>query len=106
MLGACFWDAWRSLGILWRSLGVLCVSLGRSLGVLGGPDRVLGSSWGALGRFWRSGAILGSVLGGQNVGISLVLGGILRCHVFFVIFHRNLEVMLCSRKMKNCIVFT
>ena len=26
--------------------------------------------------------------------------------MFFVIFHRNLEVMLFSRKMKNYIVFT
>ena len=82
MLGACFWDAWGSLGVSWRSLGVLWVSLGRSLGAL----EALGAGWdrpeGPLGRFWRSGAILGSVLGGQNVVFSRILGGILTCHVF------------------------
>ena len=85
MLWACVWDAWGSLGDLkgpFGTLGVLWVSLGRSLGVLGGPGSVLGSSWGALAVCWTSGAILGSVLGGQNVVISLVLGGILRCQVF------------------------
>ena len=32
---------------------------------------------GLLGWFWRSGVLLGSVLGGQNVDISLVLDGFL-----------------------------
>ena len=35
-----------------------------------------------LGWFWRSGVLLGSVLGGQNVVIFLVLDGFLGCHVF------------------------
>ena len=61
---------------------------------------------GLLGWFWRSGVLLGSVLGGQNVVISLVLGGILRCHVFCWNFHRNLEVIMFSRNMKNYMVFT
>ena len=104
MLEACFWGAWGSFGVHWRSLGVLWVSRGRSLGVL----VCLATSWdrpgGPLGWFWRSGAILGSVLGGQNVAISLVLGGILRCHAFF--FHRTLEVILFSRQIKHYIVFT
>ena len=38
------------------------------------PWSVLG---GLLGWFWRSGVLLGSVLGGQNVVISLVLDGFL-----------------------------
>ena len=68
-------------------------SLGSSLGVLGGPwgdprghkkrrlfsGSVLGRSWEAL---WVFLAILGSVLRGQNVVMSLVLGGFLRCYVF------------------------
>ena len=54
----------------------LGASLERAWSVLGG----------LLGWFWRSGVILGSVLGGQNVAISLVLGGFLRCHVFSFFF--------------------
>ena len=38
------------------------------------PWSVLG---GLLGWFWRSGVLLGSVLGGQNVDVSLVLDGLL-----------------------------
>ena len=64
-----------------------------SLGVLGGVPAgtkngggSLGASWDGPGRplgcFWRCGAILGSVLRDQNVVISLVLNGFLRCHVF------------------------
>ena len=43
------------------------------------PWSVLG---GLLGWFWRSGVLLGSVLGGQNVVILLVLDGFLECEVF------------------------
>ena len=82
MLGACFWDAWGP----WGSLGDPLESFGCLLGGPWASLEALGASWdrpgGRLGWFWRSGAILGSVLGGQNVVISLVLGGILRCHVF------------------------
>ena len=52
------------------------------LGVLGGPERVLGSSWEALGVILEVWAILGSVPGGQNVAVSVVLGGILRIMFF------------------------
>ena len=45
------------------------------------PGSVLG---GLLGWFWRSGVLLGSVLGCQNVDISLVLHGFLECEVFYV----------------------
>ena len=42
--------------------------------------------WSVLGElvgwFWRSGVLLGSVLGGQNDVISLVLESCLGCHVF------------------------
>ena len=48
----------------------------------------LGASWNGPGRplgwFWSSWAILGAVLGGQNVCISLVLDGFLRGHFFYV----------------------
>ena len=37
---------------------------------------------GLLGWFWRSGVLLGSGLGRQNVVISLVLHGFLECNVF------------------------
>ena len=89
MLWACFWDAWGSLGVLWRSLEEPWGPLGVSWEVLGHPWRpserpgiVLGGPWGDFGGMGRYGAILGSVLGGQNVDILLVLDGILRCHVF------------------------
>ena len=52
----------------------------------GGGSR--GASWDGPGRplgwFRRYGAILGSVLAGQNVSISLVLNVFLRCHVFYI----------------------
>ena len=43
------------------------------------PGMVLGGPWGCCWRYW---AILGSVLRGQNVVISLVLDDFLRCHDF------------------------
>ena len=47
-----------------------------------------GASWNGPGRplgwFWSSWTILGAVLGGQNLFISLVLDYSLRCHVFYV----------------------
>ena len=49
-----------------------------------------------LGWFWRSGVLLGLVLGGQNVNISLVLHGFLECEVFFIFFHRYVESMSFS----------
>ena len=75
-------------------------SLGSSLGVLEGPwgdprehkkrrlfsRSVLGRSWEALWVFLGYWAIIGSVLRRQNVVISLVLGGFLRCHVFSCFF--------------------
>ena len=81
------------------------VDLGTILGSSGGPrgssggskgtenaPNFLGASlerpwsvlWGLLGWFWRSGVILGSVLGGQNVAIPFVLDGFLRCYAFFM----------------------
>ena len=48
-------------------------------GYLERPWSVLGE---LLGWFWRSGVLLGSVLGGQNVVISLFLNGFLECEVF------------------------
>ena len=57
------------------------------------PWSVLG---GLLGWFWRSGVLLGSVLGGQNVVISLVLEGFLESLVFLMFFHSTLEAMLFS----------
>ena len=71
VLGGLLEVPWGPLGVSWEVLGCL-----------GGPGSVLGSPWGAVGVILGSGAILGSVLGGQNVDISLVLGGILRCYVF------------------------
>ena len=53
----------------------LGVSLERLWSVLGG----------LLGWFWRSGMLLGSVVGGQNVDISLGLHGFLEC-VFLLMF--------------------
>ena len=45
------------------------------------PETVLGGPMGVFGGIGRR-AILGSVLRDQNVVVSLVLGGFLRCHVF------------------------
>ena len=45
------------------------------------------------------------ILEGLNIAISLVLGGILICHVFLMISHTNLAVIMFSRKMKNYMVF-
>ena len=75
--------------------------MGTVLGSAGGPRGASGGSkvtenapnflgaslerpGGPLGWFWRSGVILRSVLGGQNVVTSLVLDRFLRCH--FLIF--------------------
>ena len=57
------------------------------------PWSVLG---GLLGWFWRSGVLLGSVLGGQNDDISLVLNGLLECEVFFMFFDRYVEAISFS----------
>ena len=79
-------------------LGTILRSSGGPRGIPGGPmDGPRGTEnapnfFGAslerpgvpLGWFWRSEVILGSVLGGQNVAISLVVDGFLRCHVFHV----------------------
>ena len=94
------------LGVPWRSLGVLRVSLGRSLGVLGGPGSVLGSSWGALGvilEVWGDPWISpGRSECCQFVGFRWYS----EMSCFLMIFHRNLEVMMFSRKLKNYMVFT
>ena len=109
MLWACFWDAWGSLGVLWRSLEEPWGPLGVSwevLGCLGGPGSVLGSSWGALG-------VILEVWGDPWISP----GRSERCYfnVFtwysemsclFMIFHRNLKVMMFCRKMKNYMVFS
>ena len=83
---------WGELGESWEILGRCLAVLGGSLGgpwgslgsSRGGPgsteigDGSLGVSWEGPGRslgwFWRSGAILASVLGGPNINTSLVLG--------------------------------
>ena len=49
-------------------------------GFLGASQECRG---GHLGWFWTSGAILGSVLGDENVDIYLVLAGRLRCYFFY-----------------------
>ena len=46
------------------------------------PSASLECLGGLLGWLWRSGVLLGGVLGGQNVAISLVLDGFLRGHAF------------------------
>ena len=80
------------------------VDLGTVLGASGGPRGSSGGSkgtenapnfleaslerpWSVLGALlgW-SGVILGSVLGAQNVAISLVLDDFLRCYVFYLFF--------------------
>ena len=86
------------------ALGWLNVAISKILGMfleshvfrrcaLERPWSVLG---GLLGWFWRSGVLLGSVLGSQNVDISLVLHCFLECEVFFMFFHRYVEVMSFS----------
>ena len=90
----------EALGRHWQSLGSSLEILGgpqgrpwRSLGVPGGiPGGTKnggcsrGASWDGPGRpfgsFWRYWVILGTVSTRQNVVISLVLDGFLRCHVF------------------------
>ena len=80
---------WSSLGGLWVAVGMPW-DHGESLGASwDGPGRPLGC-------FWRYGAILGSVLRGQNVAISLVSDGFLTCHVFLIFFRRYLKAMLFS----------
>ena len=77
----CWGDAFGVLGGPWGSLGSPLGSFGCLLGGPWASLEALGASWdrpgGPLGWFWRSGAILESVLGGQNVDISLVLDGFL-----------------------------
>ena len=53
---------------------------------------------GLLGWFWRSGVILGSVLGCQNVVISLVLNVFLRCHVFSYIFRSDVVFLKTNER--------
>ena len=97
------------LGGSWRSSGR---SSGGHRGVLRKPQRApktgprvsLGGSGrhrkrrrlegpgGPLGWFWRSGAILRSVLGYEKVNISLVFNVVSRSHVFLMIFSRYLDV--------------
>ena len=65
------------------------------------PWSVLGE---LLGWFWRSGVLLGLVLGGQNVVISVVLDGfrcfsVMSCLLMF--FHRYLGAMSFSRKRRS-----
>ena len=97
------------------------------LGVLGGPLEVpwgpLGVSWEVLGRPWRPWEHPGIVLGALGVilevwGDPWISPGMSECcnfvgfrwysemSCFLMIFHRNLEVMMFSRKMKNYMVFT
>ena len=88
-------ELWRSLWVAERMTGDVNMSPVMFWGSLGGlwvgvgmpwdHGESLGASWDGLGRplgcFWRYGAILGSVLRRQNIVISLVLNGFLRCHV-------------------------
>ena len=120
VLWACFWGALDRFGV-----SETC--WGHAFGMLGGPLEVpwgpLGVSWEVLGRPWRPWERPGIVLGGpwgdfgglgrsldQSWGVRMLLFVGFRWYsemsCFFVIFHRNLEVMLFSRKMKNYIVFT
>ena len=81
-----------------------------------------GVSWEVLGRPWNPGSVLGSSWGALGVILEvwgdpwispgrseccyfIGLRGIMRC-LFFMICHRNLEVMMFSRNMKNYMVFT
>ena len=102
MLCACFWDAWGSLGVSWRSLGVLWVSLGS----LGGPGSVLGSSWGALGVILEVWGDPWISPGRSECCYFVGFRWYSEMSCFLMIFHRNLEVMMFSRKMKNYMVFT
>ena len=88
---------WGSLGGLWVVVGMPWDHGGSVGASWDGPGRPLGC-------FWRYGAILGSDLRGQNVVISLVLDGFLRCY-FFSFFLTYLEATLFSSKTKNHIVF-
>ena len=118
VLWACFWCALDRFGgseTCWEhAFGML---LG-CLGALGGPLEVpwgpLGVSWEVLGRPWRPWERPGIVLGGpwgdfgglgrsldQSWEVRMLLFRslcILRCHFFLMIFHRNLEVMMFSKK--------
>ena len=77
-------------GGLWEVPGVVSGDPGGTQGRRKNGGGSLGASWDGpgspLGWFWRYGAILGSVLGGQNVAIPMVLDGFLRCHIFSLIF--------------------
>ena len=106
MLGGCFWDAWGSLG-----------SLGGPFGPFG---CLLGGPWAsleALGGSWdRPGGPLGVIL--EVWGDPWISPGRSECcyfvgfrwyselSCFFMIFHRNLKVIIFFRKMKNYTVFT
>lgn len=98
--GHAFRVHWIDLEHRRRAGGMLLGCLGVLVGMPWDHGGSLGASWDGAGRplgcFWRYGAILGSVLRGQNVAISLVLEGFLRCHVFLMIFHRYLDAMLFS----------
>ena len=95
VLGGLLEVPWGPLGVSWEVLGCL-----------GGPGSVLGSSWGALGMILE-------VWGDPRIS-----PGRLECcyfvgfrwysemSCFLMICHRNLEVMMFSRKMKNYMVFT
>ena len=109
MLWACFWDAWGSLGVLWRSLEEPWGPLGVSwevLGCLGGPGSVLGSSWGALGVILEVWGDPWISPGRSECCYFVGFRWYSEMSCFLMIFHRNLEVMMFSRKMKNCMVFT
>ena len=106
VLGGCFWGSWRSLGVPWRSLGVLRVSLGRSLGVLGGPGSVLGSSWGALGVILEVWGDPWISPGRSECCYFIGFEWYSEMSCFFMMFYRNLEVMLLSRNMTNYINLT
>ena len=80
----CWGDAFGVLGGPWGSLG----------GPLGAFGCLLGGPWASLEPWERPGIVLGGPWGdfgrlgrsldqSWNIVISLVLGGILRCHVFF-----------------------
>ena len=96
--GHAFGVHWTDLEDRRRAGGMLCGCLGVLEGPLEVPWGRLGVSWEVLGRPWNPGSVLGSSWGALGVILDvwgdpwispgrsqccfLVLGGILRCHVF------------------------
>ena len=81
--------SWQTWGPFWGPRGVPGGPLESPRGTKNASNFLRASlerPGGPVGWFWRSGVILGSVLGGQNVVILLVLDVFLRCYVFKCFF--------------------